>query len=278
MLSVFDYLDYRDYLRDWFEERKKQSPWYSYKVFGEGVSLDQSQVYRITQKQLHISAAARDRFVKYLGLSGASEQYFLTMIDFSRTRREAESRRLFVQLQAMRGTGCHTLVESQYGLYEAWFLPVVRALLGVFELTDDYASLAARLNPPISVEEARKAVATLAKLKLVARDKDGVWRLQAKSLSTGSQYQSQQVRRYQAQTFKLLEESLERHPRQQRDINVANLAVDASAFKDCIEILASARRQIRDRIERIEQPDRIMRLATCFFPVAGPFAEEKSKR
>lgn len=277
MRSIFAYLDYRDFLREWFEDRKQSSPWYSYKIFGEGVGLDQSQVYRILQKQLHVSEAARPRFAVYLDLKGPASEYFDTMIALGRSRKEADTRRLFAQLQAMRGSQATTLAESQYGLYETWYLPVVRALIGILEISDEYEKLGACVNPPIGAEQARKAVETLRKLKLVTRDRMGVWRLQGKSYSTGKQYQSELVRRYQAQTFKLVEESLERHPKELRDVNVVNMAADAAAFADCVAILGEARRQIRERIERVDNPDRIMRLATGFIPVAGPLKLESGK-
>jgi len=277
MRSIFAYLDYRDYLREWFEDRKQGSPWYSYKIFGEGVGLDQSQVYRILQKQLHVSEAARPRFAQYLDLKGPASEYFDTMIALGRSRKEADTRRLFALLQAMRGSQATTLAESQYGLYETWYLPVVRALIGILEISDEYGKLGACVNPPIGAEQARKAVETLRKLKLVTRDRTGVWRLQGKSYSTGKQYQSELVRRYQAQTFKLVEESLERHPKELRDVNVVNMAADAAAFADCVAILGEARRQIRERIERVDNPDRIMRLATGFIPVAGPLKLESGK-
>ena len=34
-LSLFNFLDYREYLLAYFDHRKAVSPWYSYKVFGE---------------------------------------------------------------------------------------------------------------------------------------------------------------------------------------------------------------------------------------------------
>jgi hypothetical protein len=46
------------------------------------------------------------------------------------------------------------------------------------------------------------------------------------------------------------------------------MAVDEYAFQDCLGILRSAREQIRERIEKVNSPDRVMRLATAFFPVA----------
>jgi len=52
MLSIYSFLDYREYLNAMFEGKKQESLWYSFKLMGDGVGLDQSQVYRILQKQL----------------------------------------------------------------------------------------------------------------------------------------------------------------------------------------------------------------------------------
>lgn len=276
MNTVFDYLDYREYLRDVFEDRKTRAPWYSYKLFGDGVGLDQSQVYRILQKQLHLSAAALPRFVAYLGLEGPAVDYFAKLVEMGKTRKESEARKLFAALLELRGSQSRMLSGKQFGLYETWYLPVVRALLGIFEISDNYAVLASKLNPPISADKARQAVKRLAQLGLVFRDRDGIWRLEGKSWSTGKEFQSEAVRRYQAQTFRLCEESLERVPRELRDVNVVNMAADQQAFDDCVEILAEARRRIRERIEHVDSPDRILRLTSALVPVAGPFALEEA--
>ena len=52
------------------------------------------------------------------------------------------------------------------------------------------------------------------------------------------------------------------------------MALDESAFRDCLAILENARDEIRARVEKVHSPDRVMRLATAFFPVA--FSKEVS--
>ena len=75
--------------------------------------------------------------------------------------------------------------------------------------------------------------------------------------------------------MKLAVQSLDLHAKELRDISVVNMAVDESAFHDCQEILRAAREEMRARIEKVEDPDRVMRLAIAFFPVAFASGGEK---
>lgn len=268
MVSVFQYLDYREFLNAAFDERKAENSWYSFKVMGDAVGLDQSQVYRILKGELHISKAALPRFIVYFGFVGPAAQYFTTLVAFSRARKEADARKLFTELLEMRGSRCSTLEVEQYKLYSEWHHSVVRAMLAVLPISDNYDLLGNSLTPPITAAQAKKSVELLNRLKLVQRDRDGIWRLTDKNISTGSAYQSLVIRQYQAHSFRLAEESLDRHAKEIRDVNVINMAVDEQAFHDCLSILKHARHQIRERIEKVDQPDRILRLASALFPVA----------
>jgi len=49
MRSIFEYLDYRDLLRDAYEERKAVNPAYSYRLFAEALGLYASNVFRVLQ-------------------------------------------------------------------------------------------------------------------------------------------------------------------------------------------------------------------------------------
>lgn len=267
-ISPLQFLDYREYLSAYFEKRKAESPWYSYKVFGDGVGLDQSQVFRILQKRLHVSKKALPRFESYLKLEGKDALYFEKLVSLGRSRKEAETRRIFAELMTLRGSKSRTINGDQFELYSKWYYSVVRALLGFVKIKDNYEKLGAFVSPPISADLAKKSVALLERLKLVERDADGFWKLTDLKLTTGAAYKSLQVHAYQAESMKLAMQSLDIHDASLRDINVTNMALDADAFRDCLAILSTAREEIRARIEKVEDPDRVMRLATAFFPVA----------
>lgn len=267
-LSPLSFLDYREYLSAFFEQRKAASPWYSYKLFGDGVGLDQSQVFRILQKNLHVSKRALPRFIEYLKLDEKEAEYFEKLVELGRARRESDTRRLFAEVLALKGSKSRELRDDQYELYAKWYHSVIRTLLGFVRIKDDYAALGAMVSPPISAEEARDSVELLNRLGLVERDASGFWKLSGLKLTTGSAYQSKLVRAYQAESMKLAMQSLDIHEKSERDINVMNMALDASAFRDCLAILNTAWEEIRARVEKVDSPDRVVRLATAFFPVA----------
>ena len=267
-LSLFNFLDYREYLLAYFDHRKAVSPWYSYKVFGEGVGLDQSQVFRILQKQLHISKKALPRFLEYLKLEGREAEYFTKLVELGRSRRESETRRFFAEALALRGSKSRKLQDTQLELYSKWYYSVIRTLLGFVRVKDDYESLGQMVSPPISADIAKKSVQLLETLGLAKRDEEGFWTLTDLKLTTGSAYKNLQVHAYQSESMKLAMQSLELHTKELRDINVINMALDADAFRDCLAILSTARDEIRARVEKVENPDRVMRLASAFFPVA----------
>lgn len=266
--SIFKFLNYQEYLQAFFEMRKSENPWYSYKVFGDGVGLDQSQVYRILQKQLHLSKKALPRFLQYLKLEEREAEYFKRLVALGRSHKESETRVLFAEVLAMRGTKMHTVEKDQFQMYSEWHHTVIRALLGFVRVKDDYGALGRMLTHPISSSQARKSVALLKRLGLVNRDSEGFWALKTPSLTTGSHYSSLMVREYQAESMKLAMQSLDLHAKEERDVNVINMAVDEEAFHDCLGILHSAREQMRERVEKVNSPDRVMRLASGFFPVA----------
>lgn len=273
-ISPLEFLDYREYLLAFFEYRKANAPWYSYKVFGDGVGLDQSQVFRILQKNLHISKRALPRFVEYLKLNEKEAIYFEKLVELGRARSESETRRLFAEVLALKGAQSKELKNDQYELYSKWYHSVVRTLLGFVRIQNDYAALGAMVSPPISADEAKNSVELLQRLGLIERDAEGFWKLSDKTLTTGGDYSSKLIRAYQAESMKLAMQSLDIHEKSKRDINVMNMALDESAFKDCLAILNNARDEIRARVEKVNSPDRVMRFATAFFPVA--FSKEVS--
>lgn len=267
-LSPIGFLDYREYLSAFFEQRKAVAPWYSYKVFGDGVGLDQSQVFRILQKNLHISKRALPRFVKYLQLDAREAAYFEKLVELGRARRESDARRLFAEVLELKGSQSRELGDDQYELYAKWYHSVVRTLLGFVRIRDEYELLGKMVSPPISAEEARSSVELLERLGLAMRDGSGYWKLSGLTLTTGKDYRSKLVRAYQAESMKLAMQSLEVHEKSERDVNVMNMALDESAFRDCLLILNTAREEIRERVEKVKTPDRVVRLASAFFPVA----------
>lgn len=133
MRPVFDYLDYRDLLKDAYEERKASSPLFSYRIMAEYFGLDASNIFRILQKDLHLPARCHPRAVEFLGLSGRAAEYFLLLTAYARERGRQARQEILEKALALRDVARRHLVDQELAFFRDWWVVGVRCLLEVVD-------------------------------------------------------------------------------------------------------------------------------------------------
>lgn len=241
---VFEYLDYRDLLKDAYEERKAALPLFSYRMMAE-----------------------------HLGLTGRNAEYFLMLLAYARERGSKAKQEILEKALALRDVERHRLEEKELAFFRNWWIVAVRCLLEVAGGRAHARDLASRLNPPVPEAEVQNALDLLQELGLVRKAAAGRLVLSEVHLTAGGEEKTQAVRHFQRQILALASESLERYPREERDVSTLTLAVDEAAFRDIREMLRESRRQIQKRVEESVGPDRVMQLSMAFFPLAPARAQ-----
>lgn len=269
MRSIFEYLDYRDMLRDAFEERKAKSPLYGYRMMAETLGQDTSNVFRILQKDAHLPARCQSRAIEFLGLTGRAAEYFVLLIAYARERDSRARHEILDKAMALRDVASRDLVDKELAYFRNWWIVAVRSMVEVMEGRVQSAAIAKRLRPEVSEAEVTEALDLLLELGLVKKASSGRLVLAESHLNAGGPEKVEAVRGFQRQILALASESLERFPREQRDVSTLTLAVDESAFKEIREMLREFRQQIQKRVEESNHPDRVMQLSMAFFPLAS---------
>ncbi len=59
---VTSYLDYRVFLRDFYEFRKEEDPFFSYRFIARKVGLDHGYIIKLLQEKVHIAEKYIDKF------------------------------------------------------------------------------------------------------------------------------------------------------------------------------------------------------------------------
>ena len=177
MKSVFEYLDYRTFLKDFYEEQKVRHGYFSYRYFGNKVGIDPSYLLKVMLKSRHLSEKTVSAVCEFCSLAENEAEYFHTLVHFAKARSQRESKLLFEKLLSIRYVKSRQLLEQQYEYFRTWYHPVVRSVLEYVDFKGDYALLGKQLFPPISAKKARESVKLLEKLNLVHRDADGRYRL-----------------------------------------------------------------------------------------------------
>lgn len=248
-MDVFSYTDYQAFLREYYEERKKKDFFFSFRLFGTKTGVDPSYLVRVMQGRAHISLKSLPGVCRYMGLEGKSREYFEAMIRFAKARTNQDSKLWFERMLELQGIDADTVEASQYEYYRKWYHSAVRALISIEPFRGEYKALAGRLSPSISVKEAKDSVELLFKLGLVRRETDGSICVCQKHLTTGQKWNGVAVREFQKECIRIASESIDRHPKEIRDISTLTLAVHhkdlilmrekASEFRRSLQNLAS---------------------------------------
>ncbi len=268
MKPIFEYLDYREYLKDAYEERKSQTPLYSYRMMADYLGLFPSSVFRILHGEGHLPARCQSRAVEALGLTGRSAEYFQLLIAYSRERTAKARKEILEKALALRDVSRRAVEERELVYFQNWWVASLRALLEVTKGRAIPSELASCLVPPVDEQAVQEALDLLLELGFVRKGSSGKLLPAEAHLTAGGESKAKAVRHFQRQILELASQSLERVAPDERDVSTLTLSMDNQAFRDIRELLRECRRQIQKRVEESPRSDRVMQLSMAFFPSA----------
>ncbi len=269
MKPIKDYLEYRDFLKDFFDERKEKNSFFSYRVMGKRVGIDASHLVKIFQKKRHISTPLIDGLIEFCELSDQDAQYFSTLVHFNKAKSDQDTRLYYEKLLELKGIKSYQLEKNQYEYYSKWYYSAILTLLEFYSFTDDYKTLAQKVSPSITEAQARKSIALLESLGLIRKKDDGSYFLTNKLVTTGDHCRSILVRAYQEETIRLAAEALHRHPPEKRNISTVTITISEKNLEMINNLIKEFREALLKYAEAEKHPDQVYQLNVQLFPLTN---------
>jgi uncharacterized protein (TIGR02147 family) len=268
MLAFSDIVDYRDFLKAFYEKRKAEMPFYSYRMMGDRLGLDSSYLYRILQKKQHLPVHALPVAKEMMALTGREAEFFDLLFSATMTKDKNKREELVAKALALRDVRRHTLQEAELKLLENWWIPAVRAYLELNGGMVNVKQIAKDLCPPITEAQAQEAIDILLEVGFVKKVASGKLALTETHLTVGGPEKKMAVRKFQKQVLALASDSLDNVPVDERNISTLTLSVDQACFDDLGEMLKEFRRLVQKRVDASKNPNKVMHLSMAFYPVA----------
>ncbi len=276
MANVFDYMDYRAFLRDVYQENKARNSAYSCRFIAQKVGFKSASFFsQILNGRSNISLSMAARFAAFLKLKRKEIDFFEALVLFNQAKSHEEKKQGFERLMAFRSSRVRIVGADQYAFYDKWYYTAIRELLHFQPFAGDYEALAKRMSPPIKASEARQAVALLLKLGMICKNSQGRYvRADAVSSSTGYAAQATAIRNFQLQTLALAGEALERFPRDTRSVSTLTFSLSPKGFKAIEEELSGFRRKLLKIAEGDEAEDTVYQVNFQIYPMTNPNTTE----
>lgn len=267
MKTLFEYFDYQEFLRDFYEWKKRSNPYISYRYLGSHLHLDPGFLLKVMQGKHHVAERSIPHMCAYFKFSQRESNYFEMLVRYSKAKTASEIKLYFEQLMTLRESRARPVEESQYAFYQKWYHSAVHALLSIYEFKGGFKKLASLLTPPITTQQAQDSIRLLIRLGMIKRGKDGIYRPTDAFVTSGEKWRSAAIREFQKETIHLSEQALDLHPKETRDISTITVALSAKDLPDIRERIRQLRQSILT-LDNEHEPDTVYQVNIQVIPVA----------
>jgi len=273
--KVFEYLDYRAFIKDFYNSKKAANPAYSLRIFSDKIGFKAKDfISRVMNGSKNLSGQSILKVAKGLRLGKHETEFFASLVKFNQAESTEERNAAFDEMQAtlkiVRFTEKqHLLGHCQYMVYSHWRHLTVRSLIGLFGFKGDYETLARQVHPHITVEEAKQSVKLLEDCNLIKKEKGGNYILTESAITTGDKTSRVALRGFHQHCLKLGADSIDRDPPHERNISGLTLGVSKEGYERIVERINAFRKEIALLAEEDKKADKVYQMQLVLFPVGG---------
>lgn len=170
--SVYNYMDYREFLRDVYLFRKNKSANFSYGYISQKVQLDRSIVIKIIKGERHLTHERAGDFAFLFGLDKKEADYFSLLLEYNKAKTAKLRSELRLELEKKKPLLRVDLDQSYSKLFEHWYTLALWSIVGMRKCTMS-TQFSSFLLLPVSNEMCLESIQILLDYKLIQVDEQG---------------------------------------------------------------------------------------------------------
>jgi uncharacterized protein (TIGR02147 family) len=267
-MNIYEYDDYRLFLRDKYDQKKAADPSYSARKFASEASITNPGFLNdVIKARRTLSDDATEKMIKVFELTPIEAEFFKLLVEYRQTKNPQHRQELYKQIVFRRNRSLFVrLNPSLAKYYQDYRYPLLRAAIMATDFRGDYEHLGHFVIPPVPASMVKKYIRDLCDWGLVTQDTNGKYSVTSDFIEpprTLSDLVKQINREWIIQSL----EALIKLGADKRHISTMLLSVSGDLEKKITEKIEKFREEIWAMVkETTDQPDRIMQLNIQYFP------------
>lgn len=266
--SLQSFLNYREYLRAYFEYQKKVNRYFSHAFFARKAGFkSRTFILKVMKGEKGLSRVSIYQVANALSLGKKEQDYFNLLVLFNDSKSIEERSFFFNQLKSMnKDSSSALLVNDQYQYFNNWYNAVVREIVTYTDFQGDYKKLGNMVFPRITAKKAKESVELLLRLRLIAK-KDGKLVQTNTVITTGDEVYSIAVRNFQKENLLLASEALEKLDNE-KDISTITFGTNLEGYRQIKREVIGFRKRLLGIMAEHNNLDRVYQLNFQLFPLS----------
>lgn len=266
-LNLFSYIDYRKFLRDYYEQKKKSRAGFSFRTFSKKAGLGSSNLLkRVIDGERSLTKETIIKFAIGLGLNKKETEFFHDLVHFCQAKNHNQKDLYFQNLiKSKNYNSLKPMEKEQYEYYSQWHHSVVKELI-VSNKFKTIEAIAQKITPKISKKQIQSSILLLEKMGFIKKNKKDRWQAINTVVTTGPECLGITVMNYHQNLLKMTKQKLKTVPAQNRDVSALVLGLDRNLIPVVKKRIQNFRKEILKLVADQKNPDEVIILSTQLMP------------
>jgi uncharacterized protein (TIGR02147 family) len=276
MPNIFNYIDYREFLEDFYNEQKGINKAFSYQYFANKAGFkSKSFIKLVIDGKKNLTTDSIEKLNNVLRLTEKSFSYFNDLVSFNQAKSVQERNFYFEKItQYNKRSSARTVLLQQYEIYSKWYYNTVRELVVTIDFNNDFELLGKMLKPAISARKAREAVKVLERLGFIEK-RDERYIQCDPLITTGDEVKSLAVSNFHIQNLALAMSSIDTVASSERDISCLVLGLSDKGFNLVKDEIKKFRKKLLDIAAGEKKVNRVYHINFQALPVSEEIHENE---
>lgn len=275
MKPIIEYTDFRKFMRDYYEERKRCSA-FSWREFSKIAGFSSPSYMKVVcDGKSKLSRIGVERTGAAMGLAGFEMDYFRAMVKFGQAEVETKKVAAYEEMLSIAKMYKVRVLEGDlFEFYDTWRNPVLRELAPLMPGATP-GELAKMCYPEVSAQEVQESLAFLTKAGLLKKSEGKL--VQSETSVKGSNDATRLAMRGMHRVMSQLATPALELPVEERNFSGVTMGLSRESYSKIENLLDEFRRKIIAIAAEEKNVEQVYRLNLQLFPLTKNVKERENE-
>jgi uncharacterized protein (TIGR02147 family) len=276
-ISLFNYLDYRLFLRDWYDQQKATERHFSFRAFSKRAGFTSPNIFKLVMDgERGLTEESLVKFCKGLKFNKGEQEFFRSLVYFNQAKSH-DKKNLYYQklLSSRKFSELKPIAKGQYKFYATWYHPVIREMITAKDFDGSPQWLAKRIRPSLSVKQVQKSIELLESLGFIQKTKHGTWQQASPLLTTGHESAEVTLLNYHQSLLALAHHLLPQVDQEDRDVSALTLGVASKKVPALKNMIQDFRKKVLEFVSDDHHAEEVVQLSMQLLPLTRKTTRSK---
>ncbi len=270
-INILNYLDYQEYLIDWYSESKQLDKKITYQMMADQAGIkSRAYLQKVFTGTKPLSLNSAPKIIQLFNLTQHEVDYFILLIHLKNAKTDSEKSHAMEKIDSLINPDALVLERNRFAYFKCWYHSAIREMVCHVHFDNNYQKMGRALTPGLTAREAHDSVKLLLALGLIEPTANGY--TQTHSLvSANSSQEFVALRGHIKQMIDLGRQAVDRFTPKERHVVSITAGVSHQGYNKLNQTIIEFKQKVEAILKDEHTVEKACQLNIQLFPLSKDF-------